>query len=210
MQTTPLPAIAGSSWSMNLTQADRDFLILTTCRIIRRKVEGSKTNLHVTPPNANLARSAGCFVSVHSKNGHALRGCIGRIDTASPLLEAMVPAADQVAGDPRFANNPITAAELPNLTIELTIIGPIRPTPTPLDFEPLTDGLYLTAAGRAGVFLPQVARETGWGREQLLDRLCQEKIGLPPHAWRDPTSKLFVFPTENIGPVDFVLEETPA
>jgi len=39
--------------------------------------------------------------------------------------------------------------------------------------------IYLTLNGRSGVFLPQVARETGWRRDQLLDRLCTEKDGLP-------------------------------
>jgi AMMECR1 domain-containing protein len=72
-----------------------------------------------------------------------------------------------------------------------------------MDFELLTDGIHLTIGGRVGVFLPQVARETGWLREQLLARLCTEKLGMPPTAWQLPEAKLQIFSTRILGPVPF-------
>src|SRR5947199_283867 len=58
----------------------------------------------------------------------------------------------------------------------------------------------LALHAQAGCFLPQVARETGWGREQLLERLCVEKMGLPAASWRSPHAKLQTFTTIIIGP----------
>jgi len=49
-----------------------------------------------------------------------------------------------------------------------------------------------------------VARDTGWTREQLLDRLCTEKLGLHPASWRHaPMVKLQRFTTLVIGPEPF-------
>ena len=44
-----------------------------------------------------------------------------------------------------------------------------------------------------GVFLPQVATETGWSKEQFLSQLCAQKAGLPPDAWKDPNAHLEIF-----------------
>lgn len=156
----------------------------------------------------SLLQPAGCFVTLHSARTHALRGCVGRLDAADPLIDAVRRAAVSVLSDPRFADDPVRLAELPELEMDISVLSPLRPAPGPLAFDLLNEGIYLTwGEGRAGCFLPQVARETGWTREQLLARLCVEKMGLPPDAWQDPRAKLFVFSTLVIGPEPF---ETPA
>jgi AMMECR1 domain-containing protein len=109
-----------------------------------------------------------------------------------------------VLADPRFDNRRVQLAELPSLDIEISILSPLRPAATPLDFDLLNDGIYLMLNGRSGVFLPQVARETGWRRDQLLDRLCTEKMGFPAGSWRFPGAQLFVFTTKILGPVPFL------
>jgi AmmeMemoRadiSam system protein A len=191
---------------MEYSTAERDFLLKTTCQLIRRRVEGATSPLQVTPLTLELMKPAGIFVSLYTRQGHALRGCIGRVDTALPMLEALVNIAWQVSADPRFANNPVRLPELPSLAVELSILGPLKPSPTPLDFEPGVDGMLMQIATRFGVFLPQVARETGWSREELLDHLCQEKLGVPPRSWKESNARLFTFPTLTLGPVDFIME----
>jgi AmmeMemoRadiSam system protein A len=156
-------------------------------------------------PDTALSQPAGCFVSLHELRSHRLRGCVGRLEATAALWETLRAVAGNVLQDPRFADHRVTPRELPELEIEISVLSPLRPAPGPLDFDPATDGLYLTCGQRAGCFLPQVARETGWGREHLLDRLCAEKMGLPPGTWRDPRSKLFLFTTLMIGPEPFVL-----
>ena len=57
---------------------------------------------------------------------------------------------------------------------------------------PGVDGVYLVRGFRSGVFLPQVAPEQGWDRQQLLDNLCR-KAGLEPGAYTQPDARLFRF-----------------
>ena len=152
-----------------------------------------------------LSQPAGCFVTLHSRRTHELRGCVGRLDAVDPLLTAVRRSAVSVLSDPRFQDNPVRPAELPELEIDVSVLSPLRPAPGPLEFDLLNEGIYLVwGENRAGCFLPQVARETGWSKEQLLSRLCVEKMGLPPTAWQDPRAKLFVFTTLVIGPEPFV------
>jgi AMMECR1 domain-containing protein len=86
------------------------------------------------------------------------------------------------------------------LEVEVTLLGPLRRVVAPMDFDPLMHGIYLTLGDRSGCFLPQVGRETGWTREQLLSRLCAEKLGLPNDAWKNPAAILQIFDAEVIGP----------
>src|SRR5205823_4740353 len=120
---------------------------------------------------------AGCFVTLHQKQTQGLRGCVGRVGARDPLFGLVRTAAASSLQDPRFANHPVTLDELASLELELSLLSPLKQRLTPLDFDLLEQGIYLQFDGRAGLFLPQVARQTGWSREQLLDRLCQEKLG---------------------------------
>jgi len=154
--------------------------------------------------DATLHQPAGCFVTLHTLQGRRLRGCVGRLDAAKPLLEAIFATSLSVLEDPRFRYSPICLEELPELELEISVISPLRPVEHPLAFELLSDGIYLTIGRRSGCFLPQVARETGWTREQLLERLCTEKMGLPCSAWQNAEAQLSVFSTVMVGPEPFV------
>jgi AmmeMemoRadiSam system protein A len=154
-----------------------------------------------------LRTPAGCFCSLHEIASRRLRGCVGRLEARDPVLLAVYGAAASVLEDPRFADLRVRADELPLLEIELTILSPLRDAAHPLHFDPQLHGISLTVAGRSGCFLPQVARETGWAREQLLERLCTEKLDLAPHAWRHPAATLQTFDAVVIGPEAF---EEPA
>jgi AmmeMemoRadiSam system protein A len=150
-----------------------------------------------------LQQPAGCFVSLHTLPSHRLRGCVGRLDAREPLIQAVRQAAANVVHDPRFLECPITLDELALLEIEVTVIFPLTPAENCLDFDLLNDGIYLVIGDRAGCFLPQVARETGWTREQLLSRLCTEKLGLSQTAWQEPSARLMKYKTLIIGPEPF-------
>jgi AmmeMemoRadiSam system protein A len=184
--------------------AEQERLILELARsLLREELERSASALPRSDADPILREPAGCFVSLHSLRGHALRGCVGRIDASQPLIEALRMAAVQVLQDPRFVRDPVRLDELPMLSIEVSVLSAPTPAPTPLHFEPLEHGILLSLGGRTGCFLPQVAREMGWTREQLLDRLCLEKLGLPPAAWRNPQARLHVFAVRVLGPEPF-------
>ena len=189
---------------MELSEEQRATLLDTARRAI---VEWLRGNFgYAVPPTEDpvLNMPCGCFVTLHERRTHRLRGCIGRLQTADPLLKTVHETAQSALQDPRFRYEPVTAEELPRLDIEISVLSPLTAAQGPLDFDPLNDGIYLLCNGRAGTFLPQVARETGWGREQLLSRLCTEKMGLAADAWRSADAKLLTYRAVIVGPVPFV------
>jgi AmmeMemoRadiSam system protein A len=167
------------------------------CAIMRQRIPP-------LPAIEELLQPAGCFVSLHETRAHRLRGCVGRLDAKAGVAETVCAMAQAVLEDPRFVTDPVTPDELPDLDIELSILSPLRPATDPLEFDLLHDGIYLTHGPASGCFLPQVARETGWGKETLLDRLCTEKLRLPSSAWRDERARLYRFSTLLIGPAPLV------
>jgi AmmeMemoRadiSam system protein A len=187
---------------MQLT-GEQQSLVLDLARFFVRNALADAPSTRPGQSAPFLREPAGCFVSLHALEGHQLRGCVGRIDPGQPLIEALRTASASVLKDPRFARNPVRLEELRSLSIEVSVLSPPRPAASPEDFEPTEEGIYLTVANRTGCFLPQVARETGWTREQLLDRLCLEKLGLAAASWRSPQARLDVFSVQVIGPEPF-------
>lgn len=123
----------------------------------------------------------GVFVTL-KKRGH-LRGCIGRMVPDRPLANLVGAMALQAAfDDPRF--RAVTAQELPELEIEISVLTPMKPVSGPEAIVVGRDGVLLQKGGRSAVFLPQVAPEQGWERDEMLDNLSQ-KAGLSASAWRE-------------------------
>jgi AmmeMemoRadiSam system protein A len=185
---------------VELSPHNRAALLDVASRTIRGAVTGSTAEF-VEPTEPQLTQPAGCFVSLHERGTHRLRGCIGRMDATQPLWQAVQRAALGVLDDPRFPDERIRPDELSKIDLEISVISPLRDAPSPLTFDLLNDGIYLIVNERSGCFLPQVARETGWSKEQLLDRLCTEKMALPPDAWRRAPCTLKTFGTLIVGPV---------
>jgi hypothetical protein len=146
--------------------------------IVRFVETGTVPSARRLPPAA--AQPRGAFVTLRRKG--ELRGCIGQLSPAGPLGVTVGRMALEAAlRDPRFP--PVTRDELPALEIEISVLGPARPVAAQ-DIVAGRDGVVLAKDGRHAVFLPQVATEQGWGRSELLDRLC-EKGGLPRGCWRE-------------------------
>ena len=184
---------------MDLTPAGRAELLRIARAALRAAVEGRE--LVLSPPTSpELLQPAGCFVSLHELHTHRLRGCIGRLEASGPLWSVVRETAVNVLEDPRFVEQRVAVADLPLLEIEVSVISPLMPAASPTSFDLLNDGIHLTCGERTGCFLPQVARETSWTREQLLDRLCTEKLGLDPRAWRSGEARLMRFTTLIVGP----------
>jgi len=148
-------------------------------------------------PGARLHR--GAFVTLEEKRDDALRGCIGRIAGDRPLGEVVqTVAVSAAAQDPRFP--PVAAEELPELRIEISVLG------EPLPFEPRDpgtlvigrDGLQVRRGRALGLLLPQVATEHGLGPEEFLAAACR-KAGLGPHAWREPGTQVLTFQADVFG-----------
>lgn len=128
-----------------------------------------------------LHASQGAFVTL-KRNGE-LRGCIGHMATDLPLCHVVGRMALQAAfNDRRFS--PLKAAELEEIDIEISVLTPLRPVSGPADIVVGRDGVMIRKSGRSAIFLPQVASEQGWNREEMLTHLCQ-KAGLSETAWKE-------------------------
>lgn len=140
--------------------------------------------------SGKLDRQGSCFVTLHAADG-ALRGCIGNINAFEPLSRNIARNAQNSAfSDPRFP--PLDSDELDEVTIEISILTPIREVPSYEEFIVGKHGIVISCYGRSAVFLPQVAPEQGWDRETTLRHLCM-KAGLPENAWTTPAARFSVF-----------------
>ncbi len=150
--------------------------------------------LPVLPP-ADAGPPGGVFVTL--RNAGRLRGCIGRFDPGCELAEAVREVAASVLDDPRFRVKPVTADELPQLNIEVSVLSPMQRTADPASLKIGVHGIYVSGRGRGGCFLPQVASEQGWTAEQFLSQCCSGKAGLPADAWRDRSHvEVYLFTSE--------------
>ncbi len=141
-----------------------------------------------------LAERRGCFVTL--TNAGRLRGCIGTFQPRAALAEMILHMGAAAAQDPRFVTNPITAAELPQLTVEVSVLSPLVETTEPLKLQVGEHGIYIVRGQYAGCFLPEVATDMGWSAEQFLDECCAGKAGLPPGSWRQGGTKVYLFTSE--------------
>ena len=64
------------------------------------------------------------------------------------------------------------------------------------------DGIYIKRGRMSGCFLPQVATETGWSKEEFLSYCCAHKAGLAVDAWKDPETEVYLF-TDDVFRADF-------
>jgi len=145
-----------------------------------------------------LNAPCGCFVTL--KNQGRLRGCIGRFISDSPLIELIAEMAKASAtSDPRFFADPITAGELDQLDVEISVLSPLKRTDEPLSLRLGIDGIYIKRGHMSGCFLPQVATETGWSKEEFLSYCCAHKAGLAPDAWREPETEVYLFTADVFG-----------
>ena len=179
-----------------LSQEARSAILKIARDAARAAVGGQK------PPadpveHPELQGRQGAFVTL--KTHGALRGCIGRFVSEEPLWETVRQVAVQSATeDPRFYANRLTPRDMKGLEIEVSVLSPLERIENPLDIELGVHGIYVRRGWRAGCFLPQVATETGWSKEEFLSHCCAGKAGLPADAWKDPETEVLVFTAEII------------
>lgn len=178
--------------------------LLDLSRAIIRRTLGDSSAKEPAIIDQALETQASCFVSLHNLDDQHLRGCIGQIRADGPLKQSVIEMSEEVLDDRRFRSTPVQLGELSRLELEITVLSPLEKAAGPLDFELLEHGIYLECAGATGCFLPQVARQTRWSKEQLLNRLCAEKMDLEASAWQRPQARLYRFTTLIIGPEPFV------
>ncbi len=174
-----------------LTAQQRADLLSVARRAIQEHVRGTG-GPRPCASDPVLQEPGAAFVTL-TQHGE-LRGCIGYVEAVKPLVEAVAHcAASAATGDPRFP--PVAPEELSRLRLEISVLSPLTPIEDPAEVEVGVHGLYLSAEGRHGLLLPQVATEYGWDRETFLRQTCL-KAGLPGDAWRRG-AKIHVFTVDH-------------
>ena len=175
--------------SFNLTDKDKKDLLVLARNTVEQHVK-SKTLPAVDPSHLStaLVTNCGAFVTLR-KNGD-LRGCIGRFDASEPLYSIVQKmAVASSSEDYRFA--PVSPQEIDKLEIEISVLTPMRRINSINEFELGKQGIYIKKGMRSGTFLPQVAEETGWSKEEFLGHCAQDKAGIGWNGWKD--AELFVY-----------------
>jgi AmmeMemoRadiSam system protein A len=155
----------------------------------------SSEELQKFPLDSVLKKNLGLFVTL--KINQQLRGCIGLIEAETPLYQNVIDYAVKAAfEDPRF--DQLTPSELPQIHLEISVMGPVERVSNVEEIEVGVHGLIMRRGYRQGLLLPQVPIEWGWNRQQFLEHTCQ-KAGLPPGAYRDPQTEIFFFTATVFG-----------
>ncbi len=181
-----------------LSESDRRTLLAIARKTIEARLKGVPPP--AVPPGGSDTLEAPCGAFVTLKDRGRLRGCIGTFTARKPLRETIREMAEAALRDPRFAGDPVTAAELPEIDLEISVLSPLEKTSDPLaEIELGRDGIFIEAGFRSGCFLPQVAEETGWSLPEFLANCCTHKAGLEPDAWKRPDVTVYRFEAEVFG-----------
>ena len=169
-----------------LTDADKAALK----EIARESIRLSFFGRNYKPENLSptLKQKCGAFVSLH-KHGR-LRGCIGHFGEDHMLGEIVAQMARAAAfEDPRFDS--VRQSELEDIDIEISVLTPMRRIKSLDEFVLGKHGIYIRKGWRSGTYLPQVADEVNWSKEEFVSHCAAEKAGIGWNGWKD--AELYVY-----------------
>jgi AmmeMemoRadiSam system protein B/AmmeMemoRadiSam system protein A len=180
--------------ALPLNAEDKEELLTIARQTIAHFLEtGGFPHILVTQPA--LLQERGAFVTL-KKHGE-LRGCIGHLIGDRPLyLVVQNVAVSAAVADQRFP--PVTEEELSDLEIEISVLSPLKQVESVDQIQVGLHGVIIRRGLNQAVYLPQVAPEQGWGREEMLQNLCL-KAGLSKDEWKKEGTRFYVFTAEVFG-----------
>ena len=115
-----------------------------------------------------------------------------------PLYQTVSDMAVQ-AGTQDMRFSPVRPEELEDIDIEISVLSPLEKIDNPDKIIIGKHGVLVRKGLRSGVYLPQVAVETGWNREEFMDSLCMHKAGIPRNSWKNKGCDIYIFSAEVFG-----------
>jgi len=129
-----------------------------------------------------MKENCGAFVTLHKEG--VLRGCIGRFSASEPLYRVVQQMAIASATeDHRFPV--VTLDEMKVIEVEISVLTPMKKIDSIEEIELGKHGIYIKKGFYSGTFLPQVASETGWTKEEFLGNCSKNKAGIGWDGWKD-------------------------
>jgi len=187
--------------NFSLSREDKEALLKIARQSVESMVRTGKLLPVELPRSEALLRDRGAFVTLKERGD--LRGCIGYIAPTKSLAETVRDVAALAAvRDERF--RPVSQAELGQLEYEISVLSPLRRVTDAKEIKVGQHGLLIKKGDYEGLLLPQVPVEQRWDRATFLEQTCL-KAGLPPQAWKDEDTDIFLFTAYVFG--DHPLEE---
>ena len=170
------------AWNPGLSEKEKDTLFAIARDTLKWCVgqTNGKFGFEKYELTPKLKTDTATFVTLKIKG--ELRGCIGSLSPSEPLyLSVHHNAVNAALHDYRF--NPVGKAELQTISVDVSILSPIRKIPSLDEFKLGQQGIILEKGMSRAVFLPEVALEQKWTREETLTHLAL-KAGLERDAWK--------------------------
>jgi len=181
--------------ALALDAAMKEELLALARRSIETCLKSGRTEQHPLSHRPEFNQPAAVFVTLTKKG--QLRGCIGSLEPRGTLADMVCAYAGAAAfEDPRF--EPVTGAELKGLEIEISVLSPLAEAAGPEAVKEGVHGVYVKNGRRSGTYLPQVWEHFN-KKEDFLSSLCSEKAGLPPGAWKEKSTVLYVYTVDHFG-----------
>ncbi|MDI6793251.1 MAG: AmmeMemoRadiSam system protein B [bacterium] len=164
-------------------------LLKTARSSIKEYIEGSLPQYaEVTDPG--LSEPKGVYITLLNGQGKVLAEA-GHLLPVRPLNRAVQELAVAAATSPLPRYLPLSAADLAEAKVEVSILSPLKVAMSPNLIEPGIHGVALESGWQRALILPQRAAEAGWDREELLRQACRQ-AGLPEQEWPGK-AKVYIF-----------------
>lgn len=166
-----------------LTDQEKKTLLKIARQTIANKlVDADEAPCDTSELTETLKLHCGAFVTL-TENGQ-LRGCIGHFGSDEPLYKTVESMAEAAAfEDPRF--RPLRISELDEIEVEISVLTPMKRIHDISEFTLGKQGIYMRKGFQAGTFLPQVADETHWTKEEFLGHCARDKAGIGWDGWKE-------------------------
>ncbi|MBN2301570.1 MAG: AmmeMemoRadiSam system protein A [Lentisphaerae bacterium] len=173
-------------WSPELSNSEKQTLFKIVEDTLNWCVNGSSEPFSFDQYTLTdkMKKDTATFVTL--KINGMLRGCIGSLIPADPMYKSVHENAVLASmRDHRF--RPVAPRELPTIEVYISILSPIVPIDSLEKFKIGEHGIILTKGRARAVYLPEVAVEQKWNKDQTLSSLS-EKAGLDGDSWRQGAS----------------------
>ena len=183
-------AIAFSKNSKYLTGEEQKIALKLARNNLEQKFDLTNSNFEDYKNHPIFSEKRGVFITLELD--HQLRGCIGLIEPVEPLGDGIIEMAKAAAfSDHRF--EPLTKEEFDKIHIEVSVLTPPEKISDPNKIILGKHGVIVRKGTNSGVYLPQVATDTGWSLDEFMNSLCSSKASLPEDCWKDSSTEIYTF-----------------
>ena len=172
-----------------LSTGDKKVLLKIARSAIEQYIRyGKILEIDASQFSEQLKTPSGAFVTL--REDEALRGCIGRFTAEEPLYDVVRQMA--IASSTQDNRFPVVESkEIEKLEIEISVLSPMKKISSIDEIVMGRHGIYIRKGYLSGTFLPQVAAETGWSKEEFLGHCARDKAGLGWNGWKD--ADIFIY-----------------